>query len=140
MAKYDVWEAVPRADHRTIPGKCVFTRKNDGKTGKPAKFKAKFVAKGFRQVKREGLQRGLCLCGSQGFSSGLLAICNYLGIPIHQINIKGAFLNGNNDFEVLIEPPEGMPIPAGMVLRLKRSLYGLKQSPHLFNKTMDSWL
>jgi len=33
-----------------------------------------------------------------------------------------------------------MAIPANFVLRLKKSLYGLKQSPHLFNKALDKWL
>ena len=51
MAKCDVWEPVPRENHRTIPGKWVFTRKIDGDTGKPAKFKVRYVVKGFRQVK-----------------------------------------------------------------------------------------
>ena len=33
-----------------------------------------------------------------------------------------------------------MPILAGLVLHLKKSLYGLKQSPYLFNKALDTWL
>jgi transposase InsO family protein len=140
MAKYDVWEPVPRANHRSIPGKWVFTRKIDGETGKPAKFKARYVVKGFRQVQGKDYNDIFASVAHKDSIRVFLSIVNYLGIPCHQVDIKGAFLNGDIDVELYVDPPEGMPISAGHVLRLKRSLYGLKQSPHLFNKALDQWL
>jgi len=140
MAKYDVWEVVPRASHRTIPGKWVFTRKIDGETGKPSKFKARYVVKGFRQVKGKDYNEVFASVAHKDSIRVLLSIINHLGMDCDQVDIKGAFLNGEIDHDLYIEPPEGMPIPESSVLHLKKSLYGLKQSPHLFNKTLDGWL
>jgi len=39
-----------------------------------------------------------------------------------------------------IVPPEGSNISADKVLHLRKSLYGLKQSPRCFNKAFDEWL
>ena len=39
-----------------------------------------------------------------------------------------------------MDPPEGSDIPQGNVIRLLKSLYGLKQSPRCFNKRFDTWL
>lgn len=140
MAKYDVWEPVDRANHRAIPGKWVFTRKIDGETGKPAKFKARFVVKGFRQIKGKDYNEIFASVAHKDSIRVLLSIINHLGMSCDQVDIKGAFLNGIIDHDLYIEPPEGMPIPKSSVLHLKKSLYGLKQSPHLFNKTLDTWL
>lgn len=140
MSKYDVWEPVPRSKHRTIPGKWVFTRKIDGETGKPSKFKARFVVKGFRQIKGKDYNDIFASVAHKDSIRVLLSIVNHLGMDCDQVDIKGAFLNGEIDHDLYIEPPEGMPIPESSVLHLKKSLYGLKQSPHLFNKTLDGWL
>lgn len=139
MAKYDVWEIAPEGNHRALPGKWVFTRKIDGETGKPAKFKARFVVKGFRQIKGKDYNEVFASIAHKDLIRVLFSIVNYLGMPCHQVDIKGAFLNGDIDHKIYIEPPEGMPIPAGMLLKLKRSLYRLKQSPYLFNKALDAW-
>lgn len=65
---------------------------------------------------------------------------NYLDYECDQVDIKGAFLNGDIDKEIFICPPEGSNVPATSVLKLKKSLYGLKQSPRLFNQALDKWL
>jgi hypothetical protein len=59
------------------------------------------------------------------------------------MDVKTAFLNGELESEVYMKPPPGIQIPRGKVLRLRRSLYGLKQSPRSwydkFRKTMEKW-
>lgn len=141
FAKYDVWETVPHTpDLRPIPGKWVFTRKIDGETGRPAKFKARFVVKGFKQIKGRDYNEIFATVAHKDSIRVLLAIVNHLDLECDQVDIKGAFLNGEIDCNIHISPPEGMPVPSSTVLRLKKSLYGLKQSPHLFNKALDQWL
>ena len=57
---------------------------------------------------------------------------NHLGLELHQVDIKGVYLNGElNDNEVLyMQHLSGYkPCDArNQVLRLKKMLYGLKQS------------
>lgn len=48
--------------------------------------------------------------------------------PLKQFDVKNAFLNGILEEEVYMEPPSGINAN-GKVCKLKRALYGLKQSP-----------
>ena len=48
MDKYKVWEVVPASPgQRVVGAKWVYSRKIDGDTGKPSKYKARWVAKGY---------------------------------------------------------------------------------------------
>jgi len=53
-----------------------------------------------------------------------------------------AFLNAElpKDEQVFVEPPPLMDLPKGKCYRLERSLYGLKQSPRLWNNTINKFL
>ena len=56
------------------------------------------------------------------------------------MDIKAAFLNGELEEKIYLEPPKGSDIPAGSILRLCKSLYGLMQSPRYFNDKLKQWL
>ena len=58
------------------------------------------------------------------------------------MDVMTAFLNGELEEEVYMKQPEGF-ISKGqehLVCKLKRSIYGLKQSPRCWNSTLDSYL
>ena len=58
--------------------------------------------------------------------------CGWNNMEIHQIDIKGAYLNGklNSDEQIYMAQPPGYHAPnsVGLVCRLIKTLYGLKQS------------
>lgn len=142
MTKYKVWDIIDRKHSTSKPlkAKWVFTRKINGETGKPDAYKARWVAKGFLQ--RAGIDYNELYAGVAHKDSVrvFLALVNYLDLECDQVDIKAAFLNGNLEETVFMEPPEGSPISSTQVLHLRKSLYGLKQSPRCFNKALDAFL
>ena len=141
MDKYDVWEVVTRTkDMRILRAKWVFTRKIDGSTGLPSTFKARWVAKGFHQIEGVDFNEIFSSVAHKDSIRVFLALVNYLDLECDQVDIVAAFLNGELKEVIFMEPPEGSDIPAGSVLRLKKSLYGLKQSPRCFNVALDEYL
>ena len=57
------------------------------------------------------------------------------------MDVKTAHLNGNLEHEIYMEQTEGYvdKYQADLVCRLRKSLYGLKQSARCWNITMDNF-
>lgn len=72
--------------------------------------------------------------GVNGSAPHHAAVFNLL---IAQFDIKTAFLYGDIDVEIFMSQPEAFETNAGKVWRLKRSLYGLKQSPRQWFTNSD---
>ena len=72
----------------------------------------------------------------------LIAMSVQQGLQLHQVDVATAFLNGELEEEVYMEQPEGFVVPGKehLVCRLKRSIYGLKQSPRCWNTVLDCHL
>jgi hypothetical protein len=58
------------------------------------------------------------------------------------MDVKSAFLNGDLKEEVYMHQPPRFVIPGkeGKVLRLRKALYGLRQTPRAWNAKLDSML
>ncbi|GKB94662.1 zinc finger, CCHC-type containing protein, partial [Tanacetum coccineum] len=69
----------------------------------------------------------------------LFALASLYNLPIHQMDVKTAFLNGDLDEEVYMKQPEGFVLPGheNKVCKLKKSLYGLKQAPKQWHEKFD---
>jgi Reverse transcriptase (RNA-dependent DNA polymerase) len=70
----------------------------------------------------------------------LLAIAAHEDLEVHQIDVVTAYLAGELEEEIYIAPPQGLPGTAGKVCRLKKGLYGLKQSARVWNRRIRSEL
>ncbi len=64
-----------------------------------------------------------------------------LGLVIHQVDIVGAYLESlldDNEFPIYMKLPPGMhqfrQVREGLLCRLLKSLYGLRQSRQLWNQ------
>ena len=141
MEKYQVFKVIPRQPNmHVLKARWVFTRKIDGETGKTAAFKARWVAKGYAQIEGIHFNDIHASVVHKDSIRVLLALVNHHDYECDQLDIKAAFLNGELEETVFMEPPEGSEIDKNSVLQLWKSLYGLKQSARCFNKAFDTWI
>ena len=99
--------------------------------GEVERFKGHLVAKGYSQ--RYGIDYDETFPPVVRLSSlrTLLAYAVQKKMLIHQMDVVTAFLNGELGEEIYMQQPEGYVEPGSedMLCKLKKSLYGIKQSP-----------
>ena len=125
------WDLVVLPSGKSLVGyHWVYTVKV-GPDGHVDRLKVRLVAKGYTQV--YGSDYGDTFSHVAKIASVCLllfmaAMCSW---PLYQLDIKNVFLHGDLAKEVYMEQPPGFVAQgeSGLVCRLRRSLYGLKQSP-----------
>jgi len=124
------WEVVELPKGKKAVGcKWVFTPKYCA-DGSLDKYKARLVAKGFTQVYGMDYTETFAPVAKLNTIRILFSLAANLDWPLHQMDVKNAFLNGELKEEVYMKMPPGFPgRKENQVCRLKKSLYGLKQSP-----------
>ena len=72
----------------------------------------------------------------------LLALSVVKDMELDQLDVKTTFLHGRLNEDILMTQPEGYTSPesANCVCLLKRSLYGLKQSPRQWYLRFDEFM
>jgi hypothetical protein len=70
----------------------------------------------------------------------LLAIGAAHHAHIRTLDINLAFLYGEMHEELYMSPPKGIKLDFGMVWRVLKSLYGIKQAPAIWHRVLKDWL
>jgi hypothetical protein len=109
---------------RALPSKLVLDIKRD-EHGNVAKYKARLVTKGFRQVAGKDYDEVFAPTAQQVTLKILLAVASAHNLDIDQVDVKTAFLNGDLKDDVYLKLP---PELGGNIWQLHKSLYGLKQA------------
>ena len=106
------------------------------------RFKARLVAQGFSQVKGVDYDEVFSPVARYTSVRLLLVLVNAHDLEVHQMDVKTAFLNGSLDCEYSMSQPKGFVDPdrPNHICKLKKSNYGLKQSAHCWNTTLDEYL
>ncbi|KAF0889131.1 hypothetical protein E2562_022144, partial [Oryza meyeriana var. granulata] len=125
------WRLVPLLPgHRPIGLKWVYKVKKNA-AGEVIKHKARLVAKGY--VQQPGVDFDEVFAPVARIESVrlLLALAAQEGWPVHHMDVKSAFLNGELIEEVYVRQPPGFTVAGheDKVLRLDKALYGLRQAP-----------
>jgi len=128
LKENDVWDVIPKPVRRKIvASRWVFKAKGNAQ-GEVEHYKARLVAKGFSQILGQDYDEIFAPIVRYDSLRLLLAISACKGWRPRQLDVKTAFLYGILKEEVYMDLPEGSRLD-GMVAKLKRCIYGLKQSP-----------
>ena len=131
LMENNTWELVDLPEGRKpIECKWIFKVKR-GSNENIERYKARLVAKGFAQ--KYGVDYDETFAPVARYSSirAVLAYAVQNDMIIHQMDVVTAFLHGTLEEDIYMQQPAGF-IQTGkdkMVCKLKRTLYGLKQSP-----------
>ena len=125
----------PLYDKRIIPGKWDFKIKENS-DGTIARYKARWVAKGYVQVESRDYGDKFALVVRLDTFRILLSVSATKNWRMRQFDIKTAFLNSNMDCKLYTQEPESYEIEKGNACLLNTALYSLVQSAHLWFKEM----
>ncbi|GKB85402.1 ribonuclease H-like domain-containing protein [Tanacetum coccineum] len=101
--------------------------------GTLSRYKARLVANGSTQLEGVGVDETFSLVVKSGTIRTVLSLAASRHWPIHQLDVKNAFLHRDLSETVYMHQPLGFQEFAhpDYVCLLQRSLYGLKQAPEL---------
>ncbi len=142
LMENETWDLVelPK-DRKAIGSRWVFKVKHQS-DGRVERYKCRLVAKGYSQ--KYGVDYDETFSPVVRFSSirTLLSFAVQNNLHVHQMDVVTAFLNGHLDEEIYMEQPEGFVKPGEehLVCKLKKSIYGLKQSPRCWSKTFTEFM
>ncbi|GJU60549.1 putative RNA-directed DNA polymerase [Tanacetum coccineum] len=130
LMKNGTWYLVPRASNtNVVDGKWVYRLKRD-KNGAITRYKARFVAKGFRQQLGIDFHETFSLVVKSTAIRSVLSLAVTNDWPLCQLDIQNAFLHGYLKEQVYMKQPPGFidPQRPNHVCLLHKSLYGLKHA------------
>ena len=135
----DVWDLVelPK-DRKAVGSKWVFKVKTAA-DGSIERYKAHLVAQGFPQKYGLDYDETFCPVVRPESIRTVIALAVKKGLKLHQMDVTTAFLNGELEEEVYMKQPEGFVADGQehLVCKLRKSIYGLKQSPRCWNSALN---
>ena len=118
-------------------------KKKEGTLGvEEPRYKAKLVAKGYSQILGVDFTDVFSPVVKHSTIRALLGIVTMNDLELEQLDVKTAFLHGELEEDIYMQQPEGFIVSEkeDYVCLLKKSLYGLKQSPRQWYKRFDSFM
>ncbi|KAG8481754.1 hypothetical protein CXB51_027217 [Gossypium anomalum] len=140
LHKNRIWDLVklPKGK-KVVRCKWVFKKKEGTPRVEEPKYKARLVAKGYSQILRVNFTNVFSLVVKHSLIRALLGIVAMHDLELEQLDVKTAFLHGEFEEDIYMQQPEGFIVleKEEYVCLLKKSLYGLKQSPRQWYKRFN---
>jgi hypothetical protein len=138
----DTWSLVPRPPGvNVVTGKWIFRHKllADGSLDR---YKARWVLRGFTQRPGVDYDETFSPVVKPATVRVVLSLALSQDWPIHQLDVKNAFLHGTLTETVYCVQPAGFVDSShpDLVCRLNKSLYGLKQAPRAWHHRFATYL
>jgi hypothetical protein len=127
----ETWELVPRPTDRPVI-RCMWLFRHKFKAdGSLERYKARLVVNGNSQTVGIDCEDTFSPVVKPATIRTVLSLAVSRSWPIHQLDVKNAFLHGELNETVFMHQPPGFydQRAPNFVCRLKKSLYGLKQAP-----------
>lgn len=139
LIKNETWSLCDLPKNRkAISGKWVFKLKRKF-NGEVDKYKARFVAKGFSQKQGFDFNETYAPVAKLPTLRILLSIAVRFDMHVHQMDVKGAFLNGDLREDIYMVQPEGYA-NGNKVCKLNKAIYGLKQASRMWNEKFHGFM
>ncbi|KAG8478680.1 hypothetical protein CXB51_028518 [Gossypium anomalum] len=118
-------------------------KQKEGTSGvEEPRYKARLVAKGYSQIPGVDFTDMFSPVVKHSSIRALLGIVAMHDLELEQLDVKTAFLHGELEKDIYMQQPEGFIVSEkeDYVCLLRKSLYGLKQSPSQWCKRFDSFM
>ncbi|GJU28111.1 retrovirus-related pol polyprotein from transposon TNT 1-94, partial [Tanacetum coccineum] len=142
LKKNHTWELVDQPPgQKLVSCKWLYKIKEGTEGVQKPRYKARLVARGFTQ--RAGIDYNEVFSPVVRHTSirVILSLTACEDYELEQLDVKTAFLHGNLEETIYMRQPPGFEEGTGnKVCLLKKSLYGLKQSPRQWYKRFDVYM
>ena len=138
LQQMGTWKLVEKPpDAVLIANKWTFVKKRN-RAGKIVKYKARLVVKGCDQCPGHDYVETFSPVVCMETIRAILALVPSEKLIVQQMDVKGVYLNGILQEKVYMRQPEGFNDGTGQVCELVKTIYGLKQSGHKWNKEFNN--
>jgi hypothetical protein len=141
IMKSETWELTKLPGNKVLIGCKWLYKTKFNVDGSVDKYKARIVANGYSQKEGIDYEDTFSHVAKLNTIRVMISLATQHNWKIHQSDVKSAFMNGDLKEEVHLVQPEGF-IKKGqedLVCNLKKTLYGLKQTPISWNINIDSF-
>ncbi|KAG8500695.1 hypothetical protein CXB51_002843 [Gossypium anomalum] len=143
LHKNRTWDLVklPKGK-KAVHCKWVFKKKEGTPGVEEPRYKARLVTKGYSQIPGVDFTDVFSPVVKHSSIRALLGIIAMHDLELEQLDVKTAFLHGELEEDIYMQQLEGFIVSEkeDYVCLLRKSLYGLKQSPRQWYKRFDSFM
>lgn len=139
LEENETWDLIrPPSDSDIVDCRWVYKIKTSA-TGE-IKYKARLVARGFSQIYGENYWETYAPVVKSSTIRLLIASAVESGMKIGQLDVRNAYVKSELKECVYMRQPPGFEKGRGLVCKLKKSLYGLKQAGHEWSQCLNDFL